>query len=127
MAFAILRRLLPSSPKPAAAPSPMPSVRVAPADPSSAPSTPTDPPCYSSGASAAEPSASSTTTAEGAPACCGEGVPEEVRELREVCGELDEAVSRFLAEEVEDEVLRGVQAKVRESMAVIAEALERYR
>ena len=98
---------------------------VAPATPaaepvSSAPSTPTTDAARSSGASAAEPSTSSTTTADS-------GVPEEVRELREVCGELDETVTRFLEEEVEDEVLKGVQGRVRESMAVIAEALQRYK
>ncbi|SPN98471.1 related to FAD1 - flavin adenine dinucleotide (FAD) synthetase [Cephalotrichum gorgonifer] len=52
--------------------------------------------------------------------------PEEVRELATVCGELDEKVARFLEEDVEDELLRGVKDKVRESMAIIAEALERY-
>lgn len=125
MAFAILRRILhpartskPTEPGP-----PMPSVTTsAPAaEPvSSAPSTPTTDAARSSGASAAEPSASSTTTADS-------GVPEEVRELKEVCGELDEAVTRFLEEETDDEVLKGVQARVRESMAVIAEALQRYK
>ncbi|KAL2113487.1 hypothetical protein VUR80DRAFT_3887 [Thermomyces stellatus] len=125
MAFATLRRIFypAASPKPAEAEPPMPSVATtahSAAEPvSSAPSSPTTDAARSSGASAAEPSASSTTTAES-------GVPEEVRELRGVCAELDEAVTRFLEEEVEDEVLKRVQGRVRESMAVIAEALRRY-
>ena len=113
MAFAILRRILPTpTAAPQLEPKPMP-----PAAPSPAPSTPTD--AHSSAASAAAPSASSATTAD-----CD--APEEVRELRTVCAELDQAVTRFLEEEVDDEILRGVQGRVRESMGVIAEALERY-
>ena len=124
MAFEILRRILhpASKPKPAEADPPMPSVATAnaTAEPvSSAPSTPTTDAARSSGVSTAEPSASSTTTAESA-------VPEEVRELREVCSELDETVTRFLEEEADDELLKGVQGRVRESMDIIAQALQRY-
>lgn len=111
MAFAILRRILPTSPKTAPSAPPMPPAAAA----SPAPSTPTE--AHSSAASAAAPSASSATTAE---------CEEAPRDLRAVCAELDRSVTRFLEEEVQDEVLRGVQGRVKESMGVIAEALERY-
>lgn len=115
MASAILRRILRPHDDPAEK-SPMPpSPKAAASDPATQ-----DPP--GKDATTNTPAAEADARDDAA----ANGVPEEVRELREVCAELDDKVTRFLEEEVEDEVLRGVQGRVRESMGIIAEALQRY-
>jgi hypothetical protein len=48
------------------------------------------------------------------------------RSLRDVCLELRERVDAFLAEEPETSLLREVQARLRVSMGVVEEALQRY-
>lgn len=47
--------------------------------------------------------------------------------LRQVCLELQDKVEAFLAEDVDTKLLKSVQAQVKEAVAVIDEALERYR
>lgn len=47
--------------------------------------------------------------------------------LRQVCLELQDKVEAFLASDVETKLLKGVQAQVKEAVAVIDEALEKYR
>lgn len=49
------------------------------------------------------------------------------RSLQDVALKLKEEVDAFLAEEPETPLLRNVQARLRVSMGVVDEALERYR
>lgn len=53
--------------------------------------------------------------------------PAESLSLRQVCLELQAKVDAFLAQEVESNLLKGVQSHAREAISVINEALERYR
>lgn len=47
--------------------------------------------------------------------------------LREACLRLQDQVEAFLAEDVDSKILKSVQAQVKEAVAVIDEALDRYR
>lgn len=121
MASAILRRILRPHDEPAEkSPVSPPGPKAAASDPATQDASPKDP--AKNPPAAEDPAAGADVRADAA----ANGVPEEVRELREVCAELDEKVTRFLEEETEDEVLRGVQRRVRESVDIIAEALQRY-
>lgn len=48
------------------------------------------------------------------------------RTLPDICLELRSKIDAFLCEQIDDDVLRGVQSQVRVSMDVIGEALRRY-
>lgn len=60
-----------------------------------------------------------TASATAAPA----GVPS----LRQVCLELQAKVEAFLAEEVDSKLLKSVQAQVKEAVAVIDVAFDKYK
>lgn len=47
--------------------------------------------------------------------------------IRPLCEDIAAHVNAFLAEELESEVLRAVQAQTARALGVIGEALERYR
>ena len=57
----------------------------------------------------------------------GDAVVQPPQSLRQVCAELRDRIDAFLAEEQRTPLLRQVQAQVRESTAVVDEALGRYR
>lgn len=54
-------------------------------------------------------------------------LPDSTASLAQVCENLSNGLQRFLAEELENELLKGVQQQVRTALGVFEEALSRYR